>query len=384
MLELTLDQMPKRFSVAERTYDVLYTPVGSAEKLEKLLVIFNDVTEQLARERAEREQKELMAIFQRILIDRTGVEEFLAEAKKLVTSLETEEEPVVQWRVVHTLKGNSAMYGLGSLAELAHQIETQMAESDARLNDAQRAELSRAWQDAISRVQELLGGLRKDRLEVERRELFAVMERVRAGTPVNELLRELETWLDDPVERRLEQLGRQASSLARRLGKTEPEVIIQAGGVRVGGPEWSSYWSAMVHAVRNAVDHGLEPAAARSAAGKSAAGRITLGARRSANELVIWLEDDGRGIDWDKVRVAAARSARPNKTHEDLVDALFTDGFTMRQQVSEISGRGVGLAALRQAVHELHGAIAVESTLGHGTIFRFTFDESRFARQRVA
>ena len=128
--ELTLDQMPRRLTAGGRTFDVLYTPVGAGETADTLLVIFNDVTEHMARERAEREQKDLIAIFQRILIDRTGVEEYLAEATKLVTGLETERDPVVQRRLVHTLKGNSAMYGLGTLADLAHDVETQMAERD--------------------------------------------------------------------------------------------------------------------------------------------------------------------------------------------------------------------------------------------------------------
>ena len=163
--ELTLDQMPRRFTAGGRTFDVLYTPVGAAATADTLLVIFNDVTEHMARERAEREQKDLIAIFQRILIDRTGVEEYLAEATKLVTGLETERDPVVQRRLVHTLKGNSAMYGLGTLADLAHDVETQMAERDLPLSDAQRALLSGAWREVMERVEQLLGSSRKDQLE---------------------------------------------------------------------------------------------------------------------------------------------------------------------------------------------------------------------------
>lgn len=374
--ELTLDQMPRRFTAGSRTFDVLYTPVGGGASAETLLVIFNDVTEHMARERAEREQKDLIAIFQRILLDRTGVEEFLAEATKLVTGLETERDPVVQRRLVHTLKGNSAMYGLGTLADLAHDIETQMAERDLPLTDGQRAILGRAWRDVMARVEQLLGSSRKDQLEITRGELGALLSQVRAGAPATEVARELELWTRERVERRLEILGRQASGLARRLGKTEPTVVIEAGSVRLDAPVWANYWSAMVHAIRNAVDHGLEDPETREKAGKPPAGRIALGARRVGAQLTFWVEDDGRGIDWTKVKAKAATLGHAHDTRAALVEALFVDGVSTRDRVDAVSGRGVGLAALRQAVRALNGTIEVDSTQGKGTVFRFTFDEN--------
>ncbi|HKO50267.1 MAG TPA: ATP-binding protein [Polyangiaceae bacterium] len=381
--EVAIEQLPRRFSVGERTFDVLYTPVGAAEQFDKLLVIFNDVTAQLARERAEREQNELMAIFERILIDPSGVEEFLAEATRLITGLETESDPVVQHRIVHTLKGNAGIYGLNSLADLAHDLEAQLIDPDhgPLLSDEQRALLSSAWHDTISRVEHLLGGSRKDQLELGRAELSALLARARAGAPQRELIRELESWTLEPVERRLERLRRQANGLARRLAKPEPTVIIDSGGVRSNSPLWASYWAAMVHVIRNAVDHGLEDAASRTAAGKPAAGQIVLGARRNGDQLQFWVQDDGRGIDWETVRIKAQQMGRPNTSHEDLVEVLFADGLTTREQATDLSGRGVGLAALRQSVSALNGVIQVDSAQGRGTTFRFTFNEAKLGRE---
>ncbi|HYQ28753.1 MAG TPA: ATP-binding protein [Polyangiaceae bacterium] len=384
--EVALDQLPKRFGAGGRTFDVLYTPVGASEQLENLLVIFNDVTEQLARERAEREQNELREIFQRILVDPSGVEEFLAEASKLITALETERDPVLQHRIVHTLKGNSGVYGLNSLADLTHDIETALVDPDhgPELNDEERALLSEAWRDMITRVERLLGGSRKDQLEVGRAEFVALLTRARAGVAPKELIRELESWTLEPAERRLARLQRQATSLARRLGKAEPSVVVDAGGVRFNSPLWASYWANMVHVIRNAVDHGLEDAAIRVAAGKPAAGRIVLGARRKGLQLEFWVEDDGRGIDWEKVKLKAARMGLPNGTHEELVEVLFADGLTTRDQATDLSGRGVGLAAVRQSVSALNGLVAVDSALGRGTTFRFTFNEAKLGHEPTA
>ena len=382
--EVALGQLPKRFSAGGRVFDVLYTPVGAAEEFDQLLVLFNDVTAQLARERAEREQNELREIFQRILVDPAGVEEFLAEGTRLIAALETETDPVVQQRIVHTLKGNSGVYGISSLADLAHDIETQMTDPDhgPRLSDEQRALLSEAWRDLTARVERLLGASRKDQLEIGRRELSALLARARSGASQKELIRELESWTLEPVERRLERLQRQASGLARRLGRGEPTVVIDAGGVRFNSGAWGGYWAAMVHVIRNAMDHGLEDAPSRMAVGKPTVGRIVLGARRRGDQLEFWVEDDGRGIDWDTVKLKAARLGLPNETREQLTEVLFADGLTTRDQVTDLSGRGVGLAAVLEAVHALHGAVSVDSAQGQGTTFRFIFDEARLDRNR--
>ncbi|HET9931476.1 MAG TPA: ATP-binding protein [Polyangiaceae bacterium] len=388
--ELALDQLPKRMLAGNRTFDVHYTPVGAEEQFDKLLVIFDDVTEQLASERAEREQKEAVAIFQRILVDRSGVEDFLNEANKFLSELHTQRDPIVERRLLHTLKGNAAVFGLGSLADQAHELETQLHERDVKTGDhmallepAELEPFDHAWREAMARVQQLLGGARRDQIEIGQGELTSLVDRVRAGLPASEIAHELEAWKQEPVERRLEQLGRQASTLARRLGKAAPALVIESSGVRSDGRSWAGYWSAMVHAVRNAVDHGLEDSAARVAAGKPAAGRIALKAERSAKRLIISVEDDGRGIDWEKVRTKAASCGAPHGTHDELVDALFLDGFSTREQVSDISGRGVGLAALRQAVRELGGSIEVDTNLGRGTAFRFIFDEPKAQRPSI-
>jgi two-component system chemotaxis sensor kinase CheA len=138
---------------------------------------------------------------------------------------------------------------------------------------------------------------------------------------------------------------------------------------------WQPFWTAMIHAVRNAIDHGIETPEERQLAGKPAAGVIDLGAERQGGRLIFTLHDDGRGIAWERVRCKAAERGIPSATHDDLARALFVDGLSTRDTVGELSGRGVGLSALRQAVDTLGGTIQVDSMPGQGTTFRFSFDE---------
>lgn len=375
--ELLIAQLPRRFADGERTFEVSYSAIGAGDRVDSFLAIISDVTAHLARERAEREQQDLLSLFQRISIDRPGVEEFLTEAAGLVAALRTESDPVVQKRLVHTLKGNCAIYGLQSYAELAHRVETELGDGAAAMTDEQRDALVAMWKDAMARVTPLLGAARRAAVEIDRSELELAISR--ATTASRELRDLLASWTREPMGRRFERLARQITSLSRRLGRPEPEVRTSGDELRLEPGGWQPFWAAMVHAVRNAVDHGLETAEERRLAGKRETGVIELGAARRDGHVVFTIRDDGRGIAWDLVRARAAARGLPCESHADLVQALFADGLTTRDAVGELSGRGVGLSALREVVDAMGGSIEVESTPGHGTTFRFSFDEARAA-----
>ncbi|HEY0182569.1 MAG TPA: hybrid sensor histidine kinase/response regulator [Rhodopila sp.] len=131
----------------------------------------------------------------------------------------------------------------------------------------------------------------------------------------------------------------------------------------------------LAHLLRNAVDHGIEPPSDRIAAGKSKEGTIRLEAGHSAGTLRIVVEDDGAGIDPERLRAAivALNLAQPPVaealTDAELLEFLFLPGFTMKTTVTEISGRGVGLDAVRSVIKQVQGAIRVTTRLGQGTRF---------------
>lgn len=374
--ELVIDQLPRRFVTTTRSFDVTYTPISHGATVRRLLVIVSDITAQLAHERIEREQKELVALFQRMSVDRSGVEEFLTEAAGLVGAVRSEQDPKVQQRLVHTLKGNCAIYGLESYADLAHRIESEVEETGGTLSDEHRRVLVDMWKGIVERVSKLLGGRRRDYVELERRELEALIERARArGASASALAVTMTEWMLEPIELRFERLARQALGTARRLGKPEPLVEIDARGIRLEPAGWAPFWSAMVHVIRNAVDHGIEDPVTRTAANKSETGTLRFAARRAEGRLIISVGDDGTGIDWARVRVKAGAAKLACETQTDLVAALLADGFSTRDEVSDVSGRGVGLAALRQVVERLGGEITIRSAPGQGTTFEIAFDE---------
>jgi chemotaxis protein CheY-P-specific phosphatase CheC/chemotaxis signal transduction protein/two-component sensor histidine kinase len=129
----------------------------------------------------------------------------------------------------------------------------------------------------------------------------------------------------------------------------------------------------LVHLVRNAVDHGLEPTSDRTAAGKSEAGTIRLGAYQDGDHICIEVSDDGRGLDRDAILRKALEKGligsdeAPRASAEQVLGFIFLPGFSTAQKVSDISGRGVGMDAVKRAVDEMNGNLRVRSTPGTGT-----------------
>ncbi len=162
--------------------------------------------------------------------------------------------------------------------------------------------------------------------------------------------------------------------LARELGKQARfEIVGETTGVdrdildRLEAP--------LNHLIRNALDHGIESPEDRRAASKPAVGTIRLEARHRAGMLQIVLSDDGRGIDLDRLRAkvvergltTAPVAARLNET--ELLDFLFLPGFSTKERVTEVSGRGVGLDVVQSMVHAVRGSVRVASRSGTGTRF---------------
>ena len=138
------------------------------------------------------------------------------------------------------------------------------------------------------------------------------------------------------------------------------------------GARCSAIADPIVHLIRNACDHGLEPEDERLASGKTAAGQIQLSARQTGGEVLITIADDGRGISRERVRAKAEANAliQPGQTLSDseLLQLIFEPGFSTAPQVTNLSGRGVGMDVVKRTIEGLRGQIEVTSEPGKGSI----------------
>jgi len=175
-----------------------------------------------------------------------------------------------------------------------------------------------------------------------------------------------------PLERTFRLLPRLVRDIAAALGR---EVVFDIAGGEVTADKSiaDALFEPLLHVLRNAVAHGIEPAAVRRAAGKAEAGRIGLKAARSGDQIVIAVSDDGAGIDPSKIRAAArARALISDAAIDALTDhqatqLIFTPGFSTASAVTNISGRGVGLDSVRASVAALGGSVSLASAIGAGS-----------------
>jgi len=173
------------------------------------------------------------------------------------------------------------------------------------------------------------------------------------------------------IEALFSPIPRMVRDTAAEVGKTVT-LAIEGSDVELDREMLELLRDPLVHIIRNAIDHGIESADARRAAGKREAGRLTLSARQSGNQILIEIADDGRGIDVDRVAAKAVqaglRSEREiaSMTLAAKTDLIFEPGLSSRDVATNISGRGVGMDVVRSNIEQLGGRIQLVNTPGQG------------------
>lgn len=368
--DVVLEQLPTDLSHHDRHYHLKYLPVEGKPGNLKVLMIVSDVTERRKLAQRNLEQQELGQIFRHILRDRAGFQDFFAESDRLVKETLESNDARQAMRAIHTLKGNSSMYGFTELTQVSGEIESILVDKNEVLDGACRERLSQTWKLFSERVQSL-AEVSNARLELYESDLESLRNAITMGITQDRILRLLRDMGREPAQQRLTRVAEQARSLARRLGKPALTVHTQANDVRLDAEHWAPFWSAFIHVVRNAIDHGIESAEARLAAGKDSAGTIWISTTQVAGHVEVDIRDDGCGIDWNRVRTRAMELGMPFESEADLKDSLLIGGLSTKAVVTEYSGRGTGISACFNVCRQMGGTVSLQSDRGRGT--RVTF-----------
>jgi signal transduction histidine kinase len=365
--EVCLDQLPQLLVLRDRFFQCRYLPIEQGPQLNALLLVIDDVTERRARERADAEQSELLAAFTALMQDRSGFVAFVQQSERALEQLSEPTCPsTAQSLLLHTLKGNAATLGLRVIADQCHAAESELAESGV-VRAATLAGLRTRW-GAVTHTVSTVAPMGLGRvIEVTEGVLADLAGRAERGASAREVVEQLQLLGHEPVVRCLERLARHAQALVERLDRPPLSIDVTADDIRFDPAVWAQLWSALVHAVRNAIDHGVEPPEQRIAAGKPRHGRLGLSAQRSGDGYRLRIRDDGRGVDWAAVAQICRERDWPCSSRADLVAALLAPGFSTRAEITETSGRGVGLSALAEVVRGLGGKLQLESEPGQGT-----------------
>ena len=176
-----------------------------------------------------------------------------------------------------------------------------------------------------------------------------------------------------PINEVFQRFPRVVRDVARDLGK-EVELQIRGAETELDKTLLDKLADPLLHIVRNALDHGIEPVEARRAAGKPARGRLLLNAYHESGSVVLEISDDGRGLNAAKIRARAIErgliGAETLLDEQAIFALIFEAGFSTADQVTDLSGRGVGMDVVLRSIEAMRGSIEIQSTLGQGTCFR--------------
>lgn len=264
------------------------------------------------------------------------------------------------------------------LREIEIQAESQMQAREKELEEHE-ARFDPLEFDRFTRLQELTRFLAEsvnDVGNVQQSLLKNLDESNAALAAQSRMTRDLQQSLMRvrlvPFNSVSERLYRLVRTTGKEVGK-RVNLEITGGAVEIDRGVLEKMISPFEHMLRNAIDHGLEDAAAREAANKPEFGEIQVGVRQEGNELVLTLRDDGRGLDLERIRNKALEKGliQPDQafSDHDLSLLIFDAGFSTASNVTQLSGRGIGMDVVKNEISNLGGRIDVSSVTGEGTTF---------------
>jgi len=273
-------------------------------------------------------------------------------------------------------------------------INTEMKLQDQRKAPAKKEEEERVLRIDVKKIEDLMKLVGE--LVLDRNRLMRVVGEITQNMQPNKYTEELESVASSidkivgdlqlavmktrmqPVKRLFQKFTRVVRDLSKIVGK-EVELIIIGEDTEMDKSILEKLEEPLVHIIRNALDHGIEPPEERKILGKPPVGKVILKAYYQGDRVYIEIEDDGRGIDPQKLAQKALEKGLITKeqlekmTEKEILQLVFIPGFSTKDQVSEISGRGVGMDAVMNTVLNFRGTIDIWSEKGKGTKISMAF-----------
>jgi len=342
------------------------------DTVEYLMVIFEDITDIVKYEKQLQDQKTkyLQEVESISAILKSGPEIFsnfleesgstLNEIKSGIYSMSDPEKLNRVFRQVHSLKGSAKHLELNYMSTVSHQIEDILANA----RDHPERMIKKSTEELENLIAELFNEFQNLSKMIERFKMFSNLRDIgittdKARGPLQDFLNSLPNMVD---------------LLAHDF---EKHVRLEIENSLANIPFLAKIKNPIIHLLRNSVDHGIEDQFERLSRNKNATGKIVLRLSNSGSFYLIEVEDDGSGIDFEKIRKKAVEkkligegNAAPAK--ERLIQLIFKPSFSSRDVVTEISGRGYGLDIVKDAAETLQGKIRVQTKKGEGTKITMT------------
>ena len=385
---------------------VNYQPIFEGDKISKVMVIANDITAQkMAEQHFEQSQREKELQLERVqtLVENRAeaIASLLDECDKLMETLQTTslqnlfaqtELMHSVCRDAHTIKGNSGSYGLTQLPGIIERLENFFSsiKSELIIGQKEDAEYKNFIDDltgeltAIKNLRKKLFSMRENRISIDKDKYNEILMKISNDSfkSSQELLKEYAALNSLTLELFCQRYNKVIQSYCLKYGKkinpliitTPQQILSPAMAQHLDGP--------VTHIVRNCLDHGIESPEIREQSNKSVEGSITFSCTVSEKELHLIISDDGKGLDPDAIAATALRKGFLTEqqlgelSSKQKQELIMMHGFSTKESANEISGRGVGMDAVKSDVEKLGGSVSIASTLGSGSLFTISLPVS--------
>jgi two-component system chemotaxis sensor kinase CheA len=423
--------LPEELQFAESYIQISYKLINHPVDLERkeILVILTDITQQREMEKKIQEEKNVLSMVVRAVTHyqefNKAMKEYELFCREELPELLFSQEAAVQklntvFRAVHTWKGTLGQLGMCRVAAGLHELESDLAklrdEKNGHIDQADlvtcfvayQPETLYSWlEQELIQLKKILGDqffLQDETIVIENCKLQQLEEKIQRSLSKDQariFIAELQRLRYKPFGDLLNMFPEYIANVALNQGKEISPLIISGTKTLVDPVKYHDFTKSLVHVFRNAVAHGLETPDERLEAGKEIAGRITCNIEEDRGNLVVTIADDGRGIDETLIREFAVvkgictETAACSLTNDEVVQLIFADGFSSAATANELSGRGVGLSAVKYEIEKLGGHIEILTEVGKGTQFIFIvplsvgeceaeFDVSHFGEQVIS
>ncbi len=374
-----------------------YYPIRRAQKaITDIVVVATDKTAEFQAQAALEVERHYAAMIVKFVKNRDQFLQFLASVRLTIQQLFTlaaqpidSESYAESFRVLHTLEGEAGTFSLRELRQLSRdsqQVLEPFKASPALPADGQKSYVAtltvmkEKYEEFLVENQGIFGvsnGEAPRMVELPFANLETYMEHLQKYD-ASEALRSSfnDLFLKVPIDSRLKYFDGLMQAVAESLNKKVKPLMIEGGDLRIFPEPYAKFFSSLVHAFRNAVDHGLEDPLEREWAGKDPAGLVRVEVTRAAGVLHMKITDDGKGIDPAMIRKKVAEKFPTRDctkmSDEEVIQAVLWAGFSSRDTIGEFSGRGVGLDALYEEVLSIGGTLHLRSKVGQGTVLEIS------------
>lgn len=405
-LDLVEDMLPSELVRNDKTFKVDYHWINPSENLHgRIMIVMTDITTQRKLELQLQKDEIRNQMILKIAVDRNGFIDFLSEVNRCLSMVDdslmneqTAANPDDLFRHFHTIKGGMSSYFFLDVSAKAHHIENLLEEVrkgaatfTMELKDKieqETSELRKTLDETLNSLEQIVP---REMIEARSQNYFMVAEAKLAQlekalghelTKNQLVVQAIRNFRKQPLRNIFKKFAADAETLAEQMDK-KVTITLTGEETEIIHQPYKALFASLIHLIRNSIDHGIEHPDLRKELGKPVAGHLEIKIHTDENTLKLSISDDGAGIEPAAVKNKALKTnlisqeAATAMSDEDLIKLIFKPGFSTNEEITDLSGRGVGMDAVADEVAKLRGNIKIKTKVAEGTTFLLSIPDAQ-------